>query len=686
MPSANSFFNVALCKKQVKRFAPLWVFYTILQLILLPLSMYLKAPNAKLIGNQVLTDLHNHIISMSAHVAVGVAFISAIAMAMAVWSYLYNHRSVSMIHALPLSRGTLFFTNYLTGLAFLILPNLLAFLVGLAVQAGLGAVTMQTMLQWLLVQCGLNFIFFSFATLVAHVTGHILMLPVLYGVFSVLTKVVEGLVDTMLSTFVYGYSGDTIPVISWVGNWFAPLNALGFEGSRGLYALTSNGSNTVMLGGNELLQLHGLQTVGIYAVAALVMTVLAYLLYRRRKLELSGEVITVSFLRPIFKYGMAVCAGLAFSILFYSIVYGMRNMGYGNMGKIGPMLIALLVFAAIGYFAAEVMLRKTIHVLRKGAPGCLVLLVVLSVLMLGMEYDATGYERKLPVQGDIASVYISSGMLGRQPEYQDEDGIARTLAIHAALVEQKGETETMLSQLQVGGWATDSLFQNSSSFSIKFLYTMRDGSLFVRDYTLPVSNALLAQSDSPAALFDALINRQQDRMTQNFPVGVETAKLVDVSIEGPGELRTDRDGRSGYTSKTTKLSTQEAERLYAAVREDLEAGRIGRTFLLHNEEAGKINYAISIYFSFRGEYTRETIPNNFNYDSNYDSGTEPRPDAKIPAYYDCSISVQTTSTSTLQVLEALGLTAENGLQLEYDASLALYQGQMDAEATAEITS
>ena len=43
--------------------------------------------------------------------------------AMAVFSYLDASRSACMMHALPLRREALFFTNYLSGLSFLLLPN-----------------------------------------------------------------------------------------------------------------------------------------------------------------------------------------------------------------------------------------------------------------------------------------------------------------------------------------------------------------------------------------------------------------------------------------------------------------------------------------------------------------------------------------------------------------------------------
>ena len=41
----------------------------------------------------------------------------AVLCAMAVWSYLYNARSVGLMHTLPIRREGLFLTNFLSGLS-----------------------------------------------------------------------------------------------------------------------------------------------------------------------------------------------------------------------------------------------------------------------------------------------------------------------------------------------------------------------------------------------------------------------------------------------------------------------------------------------------------------------------------------------------------------------------------------
>lgn len=59
------------------------------------------------------------------------ALIFGLLSAMAVFSYLYNSRSVGLMHTLPLKREGLFLTNYLSGLSCFLLPNLAVFVLSL---------------------------------------------------------------------------------------------------------------------------------------------------------------------------------------------------------------------------------------------------------------------------------------------------------------------------------------------------------------------------------------------------------------------------------------------------------------------------------------------------------------------------------------------------------------------------
>jgi len=84
-------------------------------------------------------------------------FIFAIVSGVAVFSYLYNSRSANMIHALPVRREELFVTNYLSGFLFMVVPQLVSFLLTVFVWFGNGITHLEYLLQWLGIVTGETF-------------------------------------------------------------------------------------------------------------------------------------------------------------------------------------------------------------------------------------------------------------------------------------------------------------------------------------------------------------------------------------------------------------------------------------------------------------------------------------------------------------------------------------------------
>ena len=112
-------------------------------------------------------------LASSISAAAALSFLFGILTAMAVFSYLYNSRSAGFFHTLPMRREGLFLTNYLSGLAFLLVPNVVVFLLSLAVEGAFGLLVFSSLFTWLVVTCMLNLFFYSFAVFCAMFTGHI---------------------------------------------------------------------------------------------------------------------------------------------------------------------------------------------------------------------------------------------------------------------------------------------------------------------------------------------------------------------------------------------------------------------------------------------------------------------------------------------------------------------------------
>ena len=129
MRSGTSFFNSTLYRKTMLRFWPLWVAYGLMWLFLLPFNLlnnYFSMRGASVSSVELANRLVEYArdIPNTLQFGVFVACGYGVLCAMAVFGYLYNNRSACMMHALPLRRETLFGTQYLAGLSFVLLPNL----------------------------------------------------------------------------------------------------------------------------------------------------------------------------------------------------------------------------------------------------------------------------------------------------------------------------------------------------------------------------------------------------------------------------------------------------------------------------------------------------------------------------------------------------------------------------------
>ena len=107
MRSATSYFNGALYRKTMARFWPLWGLWGLVWAFLIPLrllSTYFNDFRWRSVGPQTALLLDALDLPTLAGFGIAAAILFAVLSAMAVFGYLYNHRSACWTHALPIDR------------------------------------------------------------------------------------------------------------------------------------------------------------------------------------------------------------------------------------------------------------------------------------------------------------------------------------------------------------------------------------------------------------------------------------------------------------------------------------------------------------------------------------------------------------------------------------------------------
>ena len=550
MRSGTSFFNPTLFRKALTRCWPVWAISLVTWLLALPVRglMALRKDLELGSGSGNLETFAERLSNSTAEASVLFALALGVIAAMAMYSYLYSTRSANFMGALPVRREGVFFSHYLAGLVMLLAPNVLVFLLTAAVEAAGGSLLWQPLLVWLGGLCGAEFFFYSFAVFLGMFTGHILALPVFYGIFNALAAAVYYLLIWVMGIFYYGYAAR--PGAERAVEWLTPVWRLC---ERVSYASYEPGS----------FPFYGvdLRAAAVYAGAAVVLTALSALLCRRRQLERAGDVVAVAAMRPVFKYGVALCSGLFFGFLTSQL------LGTGSTG----LMIAIVLWGAAGYFVAQMLLDKTFRVLRR-FPGALAVTAVFAALFLVVGLDLTGYETRVPAPAEVEKVRISG--LNLDGNYDSASYLDLTLTrtdeirlvtdLHRAVADHRDKEG-------------DAYARRYSTLNLT--YTLRDGSVLIREYYVGVNPDAAAESGSVAYAAQRL---RADRDIAWQAYGFDRAELLEEI--GGRLLQAEWDDKE--SGEYRSVYGDEAQALLAAVKEDFAAGAIGNHSLEKEESAG----------------------------------------------------------------------------------------------------
>ena len=583
---------------------------------------------------------------------VALAAVMGLVCAMAVFSYLYSSRSACMMHALPLRREALFLTQYLAGLSFLLLPQLAVFALTAATEAALGCLALWPLVQWLLAQGGLCLFFYSFAVFCAMFTGHLAALPVFYGVLNLLAFLMTSLVEAVCDLFLYGFRSFPSPVWELVDHLSPPV-------------ILSNAVSIVSRDDAFVLYQPGL--VAVYAAAGVALSIAALLIYRSRHIESAGDVVAVKLVRPLFKYGVALCAGLTGGMFTYELLSGLSDLTL--MGWI-------LFWGLAGYFAAEMLLRKSFRVLAAWK-GAVPLAAVIVLLSLSVHYDWYGFEDRVP-QADQVTAVTLNGLhsapyddgQGRGLTLEDPEQIALVLQLHRAALALEEENREEESDPQ--GY-TEYLYEESDPqgyteyLYLDLHYELADGTALERGYSaLPiVESDRGVEGTLTWAAGQLLSDRENMEQLYGFHDIEANCRLVAAYLEDVWNTQT-RQYETVYIDGST-------EKLWQAMKQDFAEGTIGVRYLFDNSvERMENTCATDLYFDYEAPPKPGDVGIS-SYGSSFSIPPPPHARSNITLLHELKVLDETHLALTNREAEALEL-GEGGAYAPSTQAEAVIEG------------
>lgn len=565
MQSKTSFFNRMIFRKCLTRYWPLWLGYIFVLFLATPVAVLNRLSIS--LYTYIGTPVQDLLLEQTVVLLPLLSCIFGLLLAAATFDFLFTARGTGLMASLPVRREGVFLSCYASGVVMLLSSDVLIALITLIVEAANGAVHLQSLLIWLAVLAMEGLLFYSVAVFCAMLTGHILVLPCLYLLFNVGAALLQELVAQTLNLFVFGLDYN-----SWGMEILSPIIAI-FRDTDVVYDYLYPSNDMIY---SSAVGLQGWWTIGGWCIAGLLLAVCALLLYRHRRMESAGDTVAIPKLRPVLKYIVTVFCALGFPICMCYLILGNSNVS--NF----PLFLALTVVGvAIGYYASEMIIRKSFRVFRGRWKGMVITAVVLCSLLCAADFDLFGYERRVPDADSVASVSVG---VYEPSEFRSAENLQSVCELHRSIVENKSLHEnTVLSSAQ----------------RVDFHYTLKNGKTLSRSYYIADDESQYTESSDLRKL-ERLFNTDEAQLANEtlhpeIPVSIETISYASV-------IYCDEFGN--YAD--IELTAEEALELYeTAIVPDCEAGTLGRRWLIQDETYLQTVCDVDIRFELQVRLTAE---------------------------------------------------------------------------------
>lgn len=525
MQSKRSFFNKTAFRKNMTRFAPVWILYSLF-LVMAVVTSFMR--NGAQDSQYYFTY---YFLNMTTSLgAFNVCY--ALVTVQLLFGDLYNSRMCYALHALPMRRENWFVTNVVSGLVFSLIPTLVMALSALPL---LGRSMFQG--AWKLaflnmVISNLQYICcFGLAVFSAMCVGNRFTMIAGYGLLHAGAEIAYWVVDALYTPMLYGVITPVHPASVMTPAYHMTKQFYEYTQTGELYLLAKEKNclwtelpAEFSLTGNwwQLLAVAG---VGIVFLA------LALVLYRKRDLECAGDAVAFPFLRPVFQ---VLCTLFVTTGSWYIL----RDM----IGRDSPEFMKYVLLAVamiVGWFIGRMLVERSTRVFgKRNWYGLGILAAVMALSLVCTHFDVLNIEERIPDPDKIERVSLGSNYTLDYP-LTDKADIDRILRLHSLAIDERiddwglyvrGKDGTFVEVMDSNDDKYDLTQENpdlAQAANIRIYYTMKNGSTMERRYNIwtekesgSIARELLSRwdviSDSKTTVRDGRVVNGAEYSAQNI--------------------------------------------------------------------------------------------------------------------------------------------------------------------------
>lgn len=455
----------------------------------------------------------------------------------AMFRYLHDRRQVDFYHALPISRGKLFAVNYISG-ALLVLPfYLIVLVIGLIFVSAMGLggqITGALLVQSILGNIAYFLLNYTVAVLCTVLTGNTII-TVLLGIWAQLGIPVLMVMIQCYQAMFYETFNSTVPLMQTFVLYGSPMCN---------YLATSHDTHTMYVPlFDTALDVVGGMAVLIYPVIlTIVLGVLSYFLFVRRKSENTGMAVSFRRAKAPIKWFMSMFSGLGFGLIFTAIFTGTS----------GGMWFGLVFGVVLWHMVVEIIYDFDFKALLHHWKQMIVLVILAVIVVAGIKNDVFGYDSYIPDVDDIASAAIESPYYNIDWNYNDQD-IYKDQLTDAESIEKIHQ----LAELSVANENSWEVGESSHTYTIH--YTLKNGDHVSRCYS-GVSQKIVED-----VMIDLLTSEPYLKQYSTL----QTLQITETNEEGMTRLEVRNSAAPGGTlPQATLISRNEIQEVIDQLRAD----------------------------------------------------------------------------------------------------------------------
>ncbi len=374
------------------------------------------------------------------------AFCVPTVVALLVFNSLHSPRHAIFVHSLPVTRRENFVSSLAAAFTLMWIPVLLitGLLLVMSVCGYSRVIGITPVFMWLAVQLFVTTVMFAVAAFSATVSANGFAVVAINALLLGAPLIIAAGAQLAADQFLFGFLSQSTMFEKIIK--LSPPCYIAFAAADNPYRLFTHFPVWLFLG------------------AAILLYAFSLYLYKRRKIELCGDVAAYKPVKICLKYG--VCA--AMFVGCFGIFYCGLEMSF----TVFVLLSVLLCGAA--YFACEMLLQKNLRVFGKwrGLCGFFAVCAVLSATVVLTPF---GYETRIPEKSDIARATVFGYYSVEEPFSADERVIDAALDFHRQCI-----TDIPLTQRTV-----DKNRAEKYQYDLSVYYELKNGNTLVRHY--PVS-------------------------------------------------------------------------------------------------------------------------------------------------------------------------------------------------------